>query len=95
MVQQASSAWLTKVLAPLSIAPSSWYRPAIPEAQRRRPGPPPRTVPPEVADRVVQMATENPWYGYHRIAVMCRRLPLAVSNEDAWSRMSLQPATSP
>ncbi len=27
----------------------------------------------QTTDAVVTMATDNPWYGYQRIAVMCRR----------------------
>jgi putative transposase len=30
------------------------------------------------------MATENPWYGYKRIAVMCRRAGYAVKNREAY-----------
>jgi putative transposase len=87
MVDQTPSSRLTKVLAALGIASSSWYRPTVPEAQRQRPGPQPKAVAPEVAETVMKMATENPWYGYKRIAVMCRRIPKAVSNEDAYRVM--------
>lgn len=81
---------LTKVLAALGIPTSSWYRRSVPEAERRRPGPPPKVVDPHVAEVVVKMATANPWYGYRRIAVMCRRLPEAVSDEDAYRVMRRQ-----
>jgi hypothetical protein len=30
------------------------------------------------------MATDNPWYGYKRIAVMCRRAGCAVKNREAY-----------
>jgi len=33
------------------------------------------------------MARENPWYGYKRIAVMCRRSGLAVTNRQAYRVM--------
>jgi hypothetical protein len=33
------------------------------------------------------MATENPWYGYKRIAVMCRRAGQAVRNRQAYRAM--------
>jgi len=78
---------LTKVLGALGIPASSWYRQPVPEAERRRPGPPAKVVVPRIAETVVKMATENPWYGYQRIAVMCRRLPEAVSDEDAYRVM--------
>ena len=69
---------LTAVLRALGIASSSWYRPAIPAEQRRRPGPKPKAVAKEVVLAVVNMAVANPWYGYKRIAVMCRRAGSAV-----------------
>ena len=33
---------------------------------------------------MVTMATQNPWYGYKRIAVMCRRAGHAVKNREAY-----------
>jgi transposase InsO family protein len=86
-VRQVENVRLTKVLAALDIAASSWYRRPLPQEQRRRPGPPLKVVEPQVVEAVVKMATENPWYGYRRIAVMCRRLPEAVSDEDAYRVM--------
>lgn len=64
---------ITGVLRCLDIATSSWYRQPIPADQRRRPGPKPKPIPQEVEEAVLTMAVENPWYGYQRIAVMCRR----------------------
>ena len=61
----------TEVLRHVGIATSSWYRPE--SAERRRPGPASRPIPQELVDAVLTMATDNPWYGYKRIAVMCRR----------------------
>lgn len=87
MVVTTDNARLTKVLVALGIPASSWYRPPVPEAERRRPGPPPKVIDPHLVETVVKMATENPWYGYQRIAVMCRRLPEAVSDEDAYRVM--------
>ena len=78
MVGQTDGVRLTGVLTALGIAASSWYRQPVPEDQRRRPGPPPKMIEQHVIETVVKMATENPWYGYQRIAVMCRRLPEAV-----------------
>ena len=62
----------THVLRLVGVAPSSWHRPPR-EGERKRPGPAPRTIADEVVQAVVAMATANPWYGYKRIAVMCRR----------------------
>jgi putative transposase len=78
---------LTGVLRALGLATSSWYRRPIPEDRRRRPGPPPRPIPQEVIDAVVKMATENPWYGYQRIAVMCRREDEPVTDRQAYRVM--------
>ncbi len=78
-----AKARLTEVLKALGIAASSWYRAVVPVEERRRPGPPRKTIPPEVVEAVVAMATENPWYGYKKIAVMCRREQQPVSDEDA------------
>jgi transposase InsO family protein len=33
---------------------------------------------------VVEMATTNPWYGYKKIAIMCRREGQAVKNREAY-----------
>jgi len=76
----------TQVLRLVGVAPSSWHRPAQ-EVERKRPGPPPQAIPDEVLDAVVTMATENPWYGYKRIAVMCRRAGTAVTNRQAYRVM--------
>ncbi len=78
---------LTRVLAALEVATSSWYRPATAPEARRRPGPPPREIPPDVNGWVLAMARANPWYGYKRIAVMCRRAGQAVKNRDAYRVM--------
>ena len=36
---------------------------------------------------MVTMATQNPWYGYKRIAVMCRRAGQAVKDCEAYIAM--------
>lgn len=83
----APPARLTGVLSGLGIASSSWYRPAVAPDARRRPGPAPRPVAEEVEGWVLAMAQANPWYGYKRIAVMCRRAGQAVTNRDAYRVM--------
>jgi putative transposase len=75
---------LTAVLRLVGIAPSSWYRSSLDESVRKRPGPPPKRISDEVAQAVVKMATNNPWYGYKRIAVMCRRAGHVVKNREAY-----------
>jgi putative transposase len=75
---------LVQVLRHLEIATSSWYRPILDETARKRPGPAPAAILDEVVQAVVRMATSNPWYGYKRIAVMCRRAGEAVTNREAY-----------
>lgn len=81
---------LVGVLEGLGIAPSSWYRPAKPATQRQRPGPQPVPIPEDVRDAVVRMATDNPWYGYKKIAVMCRRAPRKVTDRQVYRVMRAQ-----
>jgi putative transposase len=73
----------TAVLRLVGVAPSSWHR--VPsEGKRKRPGPARRTIADEVVQAVVDMASANPWYGYKRIAVMCRRAGQNVKDREAY-----------
>lgn len=83
-VKDQPPARLTGVLRQLEIAASSWYRRPILTEQRQRPGPKRKPIPDATSQAVVKMATENPWYGYKRIAVMCRRDGAAVKNRQAY-----------
>lgn len=74
----------TAVLRLIGVAASSWYRPPQDKSQRKRPGPAPRRIADEVVQAVVTMATANPWYGYKRIAVMCRRAGHGVKDREAY-----------
>jgi putative transposase len=78
---------LTRVLKILGVASSSWYRPQRSPEDRGRPGPAPKPVDTQVESWVLNMAWANPWYGYKRIAVMCRREGQAVKNRDAYRVM--------
>jgi hypothetical protein len=70
----------TRLLAALEIATSSWYRqPILVEEQKKR-GPAPQPIAANIRQAVIEMATANPWYGYKRIAVMCRRAGQAVKD---------------
>lgn len=73
----------THVLKLVGVAPSSWHRPPR-EGERQRPGPPRRPLADEMITSVVEMATANPWYGYKRIAVMCRRAGQSVKDREAY-----------
>ena len=87
MMSHNGNTRLTGVLGALDIATSSWYRRPT-EGPAKSPGPAPKPIPPEVVQWVVQMATRNPWYGYKRIAVMCRRAGQRVKNRQAYRVMA-------
>lgn len=76
----------TMVLRLIGVATSSWHRP-VQAGPRKRPGPERQLIPDEIVQAVVDMATSNPWYGYKRIAVMCRRAGHAVQNRQAYQVM--------
>ncbi len=73
----------TQVLRLVGVAASSWHRPPR-EGERKRPGPARRPIADDVIEAVVRMATENPWYGYKRIAVMCRRAGSIVKDRETY-----------
>lgn len=81
-LQEQPAARVTQVLSLLEVASSSWYhqpRPTSPctpgddPSTPARRGPAPQPVPPALVEGVLTMARTNPWYGYKRIAIMCRR----------------------
>lgn len=84
-LQAVPAARLTAVLRALGIRTSCWYHQRQPD--RRRPGPAPRPLAPAIERAVVTMALDNPWYGYKRIAVMCRRAGQAVTNRQCYRVM--------
>jgi len=78
---------LTAVLSALGVSSSSWYRRGVKHDNRKRPGPKKKPISEQVVNWVVSMAELNPWYGYKRIAVMCRRVGQAVTNRQAYRVM--------
>jgi len=89
MTDEVKTVRLTAVLSALEVPTSTWYRKPIPEDQRRRPGPKPKPIPEVVEKAVLEMANENPWYGYQRIAVMCRRETEPVTDRQAYRVMQI------
>ena len=87
MVAAILGARLARVLRYLGIAVSSWYRQAKPAGKRRKPGPRPFSLPPAVAAAIKATAETFPWWGYKRIAVVCRRQGLEVSNRQVYRVM--------
>ena len=77
----------TRVLKALDIATSSWYRQPVPTEEKKRRGPAPRPIAENIRQAVIEMATANPWYGYKRIAVMCRRAGQTVKDRHAYAVM--------
>lgn len=88
MIVVDSSARLTRILDALDLPHSSWYRTPIPASERKRPGPAPRPLPESVVRAVVCTAGRYPWYGYKKIAVICRRAGEKVKNRHAYRIMN-------
>ena len=84
-----SAARWTNVLGYLGIASSTWYRVRPEGYAPRKPGRSPQLINPQVEQWVVDRATKNPWYGYKRIAVMCRRSGQPVKNRQAYLVMKV------
>ncbi|MDJ0762526.1 MAG: DDE-type integrase/transposase/recombinase [Myxococcota bacterium] len=78
---------LVGVLAGLDIGTSRWYYKPKPPSERKPPKRLALTVPVEITAAVIQMAEDNPWYGYKRIGVMCRRSGVEVTNRQAYRVM--------
>src|SRR5438309_1562313 len=47
----------------------------------------PKPIAEPIRQAIIEMATANPWYGYKRIAVMCRRAGQAVKDRHAYTVM--------
>lgn len=77
-VAQRPPARLKQVVAAIGWPSSSFFW--TPKATKKRPGPAPKPLDGELAESVRQVALTYPWWGYKRIAVVCRRSGLVVSN---------------
>ena len=76
---------LVAILKHLPLCVASCYRAREPQDERKPRGPKAGAVPKEHAQAIEAMARDNPWYGYKRIAVMCRRHKgLAVTDRQVW-----------
>ena len=83
MANQNTIVRITGILNALGIANSSWYRKFVPASERKRPGPARKPIRPEIERIVVYYAKLYPWYGYKKIAVICRRAGHKVKNRQA------------
>ena len=90
-VKQQTTAYpdvrLTGVLRGLGIATHNWYHAGVPAGERKRSGPKGKAIPWWTEQTIVTMAAANPWYGYKRIAVMCRRAGHDVTNRQCYRVM--------
>ena len=86
-VESGKRVRLTRVLAALGVAGSSWYRKPLSAEERKKPGPQPQAVPKGIEELIVRMAEAHPWYGYKKIAVICRWFNEAVTNRQAYKVM--------
>lgn len=69
---------LKQVVAAIGWPSSSFFH--VRKASKKRPGPPRRPLDPILVEKVRQVALAYPWWGYKRLAVVCRRQGLSVSN---------------
>jgi putative transposase len=87
MAHQNAIVRITGILDALGIASSSWYRKFVPASEYKRPGPVGKPIPAEIERIVIYYATLYPWYGYKKIAVICRRAGHKVKNRHAYRVM--------
>ena len=78
---------ITAVLDALGIARSCWYYQAIPKSEQKRPGPAPKPIANDIVEVVRQNSESYPWYGYQKIAVICRRQGYEVKDRQAYQVM--------
>jgi putative transposase len=88
MVTRESMVRITGVLDALGIAYSRWYYRPVPACERRRPGPAARPLADHIVRIVIHTARMYPWYGYKKIAVICRRAGHKVKNRHAYRVMN-------
>ena len=87
MVNRESIVRITSVLNALSIAHSSWYHKSLPPSQRKRPRPVAKPIDEQIVRVVILTAEMYPWYGYKKIAVICRRAGHKVKNRHDYRVM--------
>lgn len=87
MVNRESIVRITGLLDALSIAHSSWYRKPLPPSERKRSGPAAKPIDEHIVRVVILTAEMYPWYGYKKIAVICRRAGHKVKNRHAYRVM--------
>ena len=76
---------MSRILKAIGVARSSWY--ARPVDNPRRAGARPKPVPQHLREAVVRCAVRYPWWGYKRIAVVCRRDGVEVTDRPVYKVM--------
>ena len=80
---------LRPVLEALGLSVSSWYYRPVPPEARQKPGPKPQLLPVEVVELVKTTSVAYPWYGYQKIAVICRRTDPSVTDRQSYQVMRM------
>ena len=83
-VQDAQGARLTNVVDAIGWPRSSFYHRRVKAADRKPKGPPPDPIPSWMDELVCGLAAQYPFWGYKRIAVICRRSGHKVSDKKAY-----------
>lgn len=78
---------LVGILDALGLSRSGWYYRPVPGVERRKPGPKPKPIPEHIVEVVRDTSESLPWYGYQKIAVICRRADHPVTDRQAYQVM--------
>jgi transposase InsO family protein len=78
---------LVQVLKAVGIAPSTWYRESTSDRPPAKRGPDPKPIPEEIEELIVANAMRYPWWGYRKIAIVCRRTDKKVKDKQAYRVM--------
>lgn len=87
LIESETDVRLTGILKAAGIATASWYREPMAPEDRRRPGPAPKAISAAIVEVVVATAKRCPWYGYKKIAIICRREGHPVKDREAYKVM--------
>jgi len=84
LFQEVPKPRLKELLQHLDLSASSWHRTSAAKKEaKKRPGPKPQ-VSLALISWVELIALENPWYGYHKLAILCRRSEIKVSDRQVY-----------
>lgn len=78
---------LVKILNAVGVVASTWYRDPTSSRPPARRGPAPKPIPEEIEKLVEETARKYPWWGYHKIAIICRRTNEKVKDKQVYRVM--------